>query len=195
MVGLQGSPLRKPYSIASAPWELAKTGTLQVLAQVDDSGGLDPHLELAMPGTVLDLEGPFGSFGLPADVDRSLLFVAGGTGFAPLRSMLIERLARPMNWPMALIYSARAPEEFGFRAELDALAATGRITVHFTVTRDDTTSWTGRRGRIDEALVQQALPSSDSLCLVCGPPNLVSDASGLLVKLGVPAESILVERY
>ncbi len=66
MLGLSGSPLRKPYSIASAPWEVTKSGIMQVLVQVEDSGGLDPHLELASPGTMLDLEGPFGSFGLPA---------------------------------------------------------------------------------------------------------------------------------
>lgn len=195
MLGLHGSPLRKPYSIASAPWELAQMGTLQVLAQVEDSGGLDPHLELAEPGTVLDLEGPFGSFGLPADTNLPLLFVAGGTGIAPLRSMLIERLARPMNRPISLIYSARSPEEFGFRAELDALSAAGRITVHFTVTRDDRASWTGRRGRIDAALVQQALPSLEALCLICGPPALVSDTRELLTRLGVSAERILIEGY
>ena len=96
MVGLHGSPLRKPYSIASAPWEVAKTGVLQLLAQVDDSGALDPHLELAAPGTLIDLDGPFGAFGLPAaPSDKPLLFVAGGTGIAPLRSMLMERLSRP----------------------------------------------------------------------------------------------------
>lgn len=195
MLGLHGSPLRKPYSIASAPWELAQTGTLQVLAKVEDSGGLDPHLELAEPGTVLDLEGPFGSFGLPADTNLPLLFVAGGTGIAPLRSMLIERLARPMNRPISLIYSARSPEEFGFRAELDALSAAGRITAHFTVTRDDRASWTGRRGRIDAALVQQALPSLEALCLICGPPALVSDTRELLTRLGVSAERILIEGY
>lgn len=195
MLGLHGSPLRKPYSIASAPLELAGTGTLQVLAQVEDSGGLDPHLELAQPGTLLDLEGPFGSFGLPADTDLPLLFVAGGTGIAPLRSMLIERLARPMHRPIALIYSARSPEEFAFRDELDALSADGRITAHFTVTRDDSASWSGRRGRIDAALVQQALPAIDSLCLICGPPPLVSDARALLQKLGVTADRILIEGY
>jgi len=195
MLGLHGSPLRKPYSIASAPWELEKTGTLQVLAQVEDSGGLDPHLELAKPGTVLDLEGPFGSFGLPADTDLPLVFIAGGTGIAPLRSMMIDRLARPMSRAISLIYSARSPEEFGFRTELDALAAAGRITAYFTVTRDDAASWTGRRGRIDEGLIRQALPSVDSLCLICGPPTLVSEARALLTRLGVRNDRILIEGY
>ena len=54
MVGLHHSPLRKPYSIASAPWELEKTGQLQLLAQIDDSGSPDPHLELAESGTLID---------------------------------------------------------------------------------------------------------------------------------------------
>src|SRR4249920_3201843 len=103
MLGLSGSPLRKPYSIASAPWEVTRSGIMQVLVQVEDSGGLDPHLELASPGTMLDLEGPFGSFGLPGRVERPLLFVAGGTGIAPLRSMLIEHLSRPTPFPAALI--------------------------------------------------------------------------------------------
>jgi NAD(P)H-flavin reductase len=195
MVGLHGSALRKPYSIASAPWELAKTGTLQVLAQVDDSGGLDPHLELATPGTILDLDGPFGTFALPDRVDRPLLFVAGGTGIAPLRSMLIEFLARPTPHPIVLIYSARSIDAFAFRPELSTLEAAGRISSIFTVTRDERGDWPGRRGRIDEELLKQALPSTESLCLICGPPQLVSDASRLLLKLGVSAERILVEQY
>lgn len=195
MLGLGGSPLRKPYSIASAPWEVAKSGIMQVLVQVEDSGGLDPHLELASPGTMLDLEGPFGSFGLPARVAHPLLFVAGGTGIAPLRSMLIERVSRPTEFSTALVYSARSVDEFAFRPELAALEATGRIASYFTVTREETADWQGRRGRISEALLKEALPSADSTCLVCGPPQLVKDAHALLVKLGVGETQILIEKY
>ena len=195
MLGLSGSPLRKPYSIASAPWEVAKSGIMQVLVQVEDSGGLDPHLELASPGTPLDLEGPFGSFGLPGQIDGPLLFIAGGTGIAPLRSMLIEHLSRPTKQPAALIYSARSVDEFAFRTELGALETAGRINTYFTVTRDERTEWQGRRGRISEALLAEALPSAASTCFICGPPQLVTDASRLLVKLGVSADRILTEKY
>ncbi|MEO7134300.1 MAG: FAD-dependent oxidoreductase [Vicinamibacterales bacterium] len=195
MLGLSGSPLRKPYSIASAPWEVTKSGIMQVLVQVEDSGGLDPHLELASPGTMLDLEGPFGSFGLPVSVESSLLFVAGGTGIAPLRSMLIEHVSRPTKFPAALIYSARSVDEFAFRPELAALESTGRIASYFTVTRDESSAWQGRRGRIGEALLTEALPSSDSICLVCGPPQLVNDTRLLLMKFGVSESGILTEKY
>jgi NAD(P)H-flavin reductase len=195
MLGLSGSPLRKPYSIASAPWEVAKSGIMQVLVQVEDSGGLDPHLELASPDTLLDLEGPFGSFGLPERVDRPLLFVAGGTGRAPLRSMLIERVSRPTTHPAALIYSARSVDEFAFRPELSALESANRIACYFTVTREEPSGWQGRRGRISEALLKEALPSTASMCLICGPPQLVNDTRALLTALGVDASQILIEKY
>jgi ferredoxin-NADP reductase len=196
MVGLHGSPLRKPYSIASAPWEVVRTGVMQLLLQIDDSGALDPHLELAAPGTTLDVEGPFGSFGLPGSAtDDPLLFVAGGTGIAPLRSMLIERLSRAHTAPIAIVYSARSPEAFAFRPELDALQHAGRVRVHFTVTRDEGAEWPGRRGRIDQQLLRAALPSPDALCLICGPPQLVSDSQALLAGLGVRTDRILTENY
>jgi NAD(P)H-flavin reductase len=195
MVGLHDSPLRKPYSIASAPSELAQSGTLQLLAQVDDAGSLDPHLELAAPGTLLDLDGPFGTFELPAGAATPLLLVAGGTGIAPLRSMLVERLARTPVPPISLIYSARSADELAFRAELAALEATGRIKTFFTVTRAEDDGWHGRRGRIDAALLREALPPGDATCLVCGPPKLVQDTSALLRTLGVRESSILLERY
>lgn len=196
MVGLHGSELRKPYSIASAPWEVERTGVMQLLLQIDDSGALDPHLELAAPGTALDVEGPFGAFGLPDGADGdAILLVAGGTGIAPLRSMLMARLSRPGAPRIALVYSARQPEEFAFRPELDALQDAGRITAYFTVTRDERGAWPGRRGRIDQELLRTALPSADARCLICGPPQLVSDTTALLETLGVAAERILTELY
>jgi benzoate/toluate 1,2-dioxygenase reductase subunit len=191
MIGLHNSALRKPYSIASAPWEVSKTGVLQVLVQIEDTS-LDPHLERAAPGAAVDVAGPFGSFVLPSD-GHTMLLIAGGTGIAPLRSIMMERLSRPSAPSIVLVYSARSADEFAFRAELEALAIARRISTHFTVTRDE--KWTGRRGRIDAVLLKDALPSTDANCLICGPPELVSSAAELLRGLGVDPSRIQVERY
>ncbi len=196
MVGLHGSPLRKPYSIASAPFEVARDGVMELLVHVDDTGGLDPHVELAAPGVALDVDGPFGTFGLPpADPDVPLLLVAGGTGIAPLRSMLLEALHRMPAPRTAMLYSARAPDEFAYRDELEGLAGAGRLTLHLTVTRTETPRWMGRTGRIDESLLKTALPAPDARCLVCGPPLLVRDVCDSLIRIGVPVGAIVVERY
>jgi sulfhydrogenase subunit gamma (sulfur reductase) len=195
MVGLHDSPLRKPYSIASAPWEFSKTGVLHLLAQVDETGALDPHLELAAPGTLIDLDGPFGSFGLPLGfAARPMLFVAGGTGIAPLRSILMERLSQPQVPAVSVVYSARSPEQFAYRTELDAMAQAGRIKLVLTVSRLGE-GWDGRMGRIDERLLSAAIPSLDACCLICGPPQLVTDTTALLLQIGVSADQILTEKY
>lgn len=195
MVGLHHSPIRKPYSIASAPWEVQNTGLLQLLAQIDDTGSPDPHLELAAPGTLMDVDGPFGTFGVPAESnDAPLMFVAGGTGIAPLRSMLMERLARPSAPRISVIYSVRTPDEFAYRMELEALATAGRIALHLTVTRPDDV-WQGRRGRIDAIALKQALPEGDPLVLVCGPPPLIVSVTEWLVELGVDPDRILIEKF
>lgn len=196
MVGLHGSPLRKPYSIASAPIEIARTGVLELLLQLEEAGGPDPHLELAAIGTPLDVEGPFGSFGLPDQLrDDELLFVAGGTGIAPLRSMLIERLATGRASSVSVVYSARFSEELVYGRELEQHVAARRIRAYLTVTRDESSTWLGRRGRIDRLLLKEALPSREALCLLCGPPALVDQTRAWLTELEVPRDRILTERF
>ena len=195
MAGLHGSPLRKPYSIASAPIESARSASIELLVQVDDSGGPDPHLELAARGTPLDIEGPFGTFALPPlERGARLLLVGGGTGIAPLRSMLVQALDTGMAPIAHVIYSARTVEELAYRDELEALERAGSIALTLTVTREEN-AWPGRRGRIDRGLIASALSGPDSWCLVCGPPALVSDVREALADLHVPAARIGVERW
>ena len=87
-IGAHGQDQRKPYSIASAPEDVERDGRIELLVGVDASGSPGPHLPLQV-GTSVDLEGPIGKFTVPSvPVERRCLFIAGGTGIAPLRSML-----------------------------------------------------------------------------------------------------------
>lgn len=195
MAGLQGSPLRKPYSIASAPIEAERNGYIELLVQVDDSGGPDPHLELATHGTPLDIEGPFGTFTLPSlGRGAHLLLVAGGTGIAPLRSMLVQALHTDRAPVAHVVYSARMVDELAYRDELEALQTAGRIGLTLTVTREEG-AWAGRRGRIDRDLLAGVLGGPDTWCLVCGPPAMVSDVLAALRALRIPDDHVGVERY
>lgn len=184
MVGLAGSPLKKPYSIASAPAEARRYDAIELLTQVEETDGLDPHLERAGVGDPIDVEGPFGTFGLPASMQPTLM-IAGGTGIAPLRSMLVEWLDAGARG-LSLVYSARNSAEFAYRAELDALGADGRLGRFYTVTRDDP-AWPSHQGRIALALLREALPSPDARCVACGPSALIDVVRRLLPEVGIPA--------
>ena len=148
------------------------------------------------PGSAVDVEGPVGTFTLPADMPAGwLLFVAGGTGIAPLRSML-DHLVRSRSTPrMSLLYSARSGDEFAFMSELESHARAGVLELHPTVTRDDA-AWSGRRGRIGRSHFEAVLHApADTLCFACGPAALVDESVATLEALGVPQARIRTERW
>lgn len=196
LVGGHGLP-RRPYSIASSPDQTAETGLLDLLIAVERGGSLDTHLGPATPGALLDLEGPVGTFTLPPLGGRArLLFVAGGTGIAPLRSMLDHVLRREPGLGISLLYSARRQDEFAFVDELQRHVAAGRLELHRTVTREQDPAWDGRRGRIGRAHFEAVLHDPPgTLCIACGPDALVAESVATLKSLGVPEGQIKMERW
>jgi ferredoxin-NADP reductase len=192
-----GADKPRPYSIASAPEETARHDQLEFLVQTDASGvaGLSP--DLIKPGTLATVDGPLGSFVFPAEhpTERNFLFIAGGTGIAPLRSMLWHALLAERPGRIGLIYSVRSPEEFAYRQEFERLQTEGRITFRHTVTREAPGDWTGRQGRIDASCLIDIVDAGSTICFVCGPPALIGEISPQLKALGVRDDQIRLEQW
>jgi NAD(P)H-flavin reductase len=197
LLGDHGRPDRRPYSIACAPHQARQTGMLEFLIQVDHSDSPGAHLARLSPGLAVDVEGPAGTFVLPAGGRGTpAVFVGGGTGIAPLRSMLWEKLAETPPSRVALLQSARAPQELSFSGEFRHLAALGRIRLVETVTRSSPASWSGARGRIGSGHLARLLEGRrETLCYVCGPDSLVEDVPRLLRELGIDADCIRTEHW
>lgn len=196
LIGERGRGERRPYSIAVGPREAASSGRLEFLVGLGADGTPGSHLPSPSPGTAVEIEGPVGSFQFPDGAwEHPLLFVAGGTGIAPVRAMLQDILAAGHDVPMSLLYSARTPEEFAFHRELAALAAEGRLRYLRTVTRHAGPAWPGERGRIARRQLEAALPGEDAMCFVCGPESLVHEVPRMLHELGVAPERIRVEEW
>ena len=188
MAGLAERPARKPYAIACAPTLAGRLRMIELLVQVDPLSP-EPHLEAVVAGSVLDVEGPFGSVTLPPAA-APLLFVAGGTGIAPLRAMLWEALLRTPVTSTALVYSARTRDDLAFAEEFSALQEAGRLALHMTTTRDAVAA--AARGRIDREVLRRALPAPDAFCYVCGPDGFVRDMTAALASLGVPTDRLVL---
>jgi len=195
-VGRHGQPVRRPYSIAISPEHAAEAGRLELLVGVASDGSPGPHLEGVTRGTLIDVEGPMGTFTFPPSLThRRVLFVAGGTGIAPLRSMLDHLFRKHPAECVSLLYSARSADEFAFLPELRAYEAEGHLQLHPTVTRDDE-KWAGKRGRIGRSHFEAVLHDRlDTLCFICGPTALVSEAVATLGDLGVPRAAIRTEEW
>jgi len=147
-------------------------------------------------GALVSLEGPMGSFQFPEHPrERHFLFIAGGTGIAPLHSMLWHALLAERDGHITLIYSVRSPDELAYLNEFEGLAAAKKIDFHHTVTRAASEGWTGRQGRIDANYLQSLVMPGDTLCFLCGPPALVGEIPEVLRDLGVQKNQILMEQW
>ncbi len=193
-IATHGREKRRPYSIAAAPEDARRDGCLELLIGVNAEGTPGTHLTLE-PGIEVDVEGPLGSFTFPpAPDERRFIFIAGGTGIAPLRAMMQRALHLPHR-NIGLFYSARTPDEFAYESELRGLAQSGEIELRQTVTRATDTEWTGPRGRLNRTALEELVHDPATLCFVCGPPTLVDEMPKILTELGIPRERIKMEEW
>ena len=162
-----------------------------------EDGSPGPHLPSLAVGTPVEIDGPIGTFLYPDRLtEPAVLFVAGGSGIAPLRAMLHEALGAPEAPEVSVLYSARTAEEFAFDDELTGLAGQRRIRYEKTVDARNRAMWQGSRGRISRAQLEAVLARpDDTLCFVCGPEALVHEVPRMLGEIGVTPDRIRVEEW
>jgi ferredoxin-NADP reductase len=191
-----GYQAQRSYSIASPPEEARVTLTVERL----DDGEVSPYLvDEVVAGDRFELRGPIGGYFVwDADINGSLLLVAGGSGVVPLMAMIRHRSAAGSSAPSRLLYSSRTIEDVIYREELDRLAAGGDgLEVLHTLTRSRPADWSGYDRRIDaDMLAEVAWPAGDgALAFVCGPTRLVESVAGSLVDLGYDPSRVKTERF
>jgi Na+-transporting NADH:ubiquinone oxidoreductase subunit F len=184
-----------PYSIASAPAETAREGTLQFLVKVDEARRFGAAVAGLRRGIEVFVGGPAGNFTLPPHPEHAhYLFVAGGTGIAPVRSMIVQALATGVPARLSLLYSARRPDEFAYLREFRTLARDGRLALQLTLTGQGE-RWRHGRGRAGHAQLTQLVGTTLPLCFVCGPPAMVADLTAALGDIGLPRQHIRTEQW
>ncbi len=196
LLGLEGQPLRRPYSIASAPADVRSTGLLEFLVQEGAHGSLGPHLDGMARGSTVVVEGPLGGFAIVPDPPaHHYLFVAGGSGIAPLRSMIRHVLGHSLTAKIGVAYSARTSRDWAYATELRQLARRGAIRLVLTTTRDTRPGPRVRRGRLTAADFRDLGANSDTRSYICGPESLVADVPTVLVEAGLKPQHVHMERW
>jgi ferredoxin-NADP reductase len=188
-----GYQAQRSYSIASAPEDEHLALTVE---EIDD-GEVSPYLtDELRPGDELELRGPIGGWFVWDGTEGSpLLLFGGGSGVVPLRAMLRHRAATSNRTPARLVYSARSLEDVIYRDELEDHAEGAEV--RFALTRSWPEGWTGHRGRIDDALLDEVtwLPRETPAIYVCGPNRFVEAVSRQMVARGHPAGRVKTERF
>lgn len=188
-IDVPGNGQSRSYSFSSAPGE-ARIG---FLIKKIPGGVMSSWLERAEVGMKLDLTGPLGSFYL-RDVQRPLLFLAGGTGLAPFLAML-EVLARENSeQKIHLIYGVTRDLDLVLVDEIEAYKARLPNFSFATVVAEDSSSHP-RKGWVTEHMPVDVLNSGDVDVYLCGPPPMVDAVRRHFDDTGVKPNSFHYEKF
>lgn len=143
-------------------------------------------------GAEIGFRGPYGN-GFPLNFlqGKNLVFVAGGIGLAPLRSLIWNIIDnRDKYEKVDIIYGARSPADLCFKYDLDTWGKDKTLNMVTTVDKGDE-SWTGKVGFVPQILEQVAPSASNAVAIVCGPPIMIRFTFPVLEKLGFTPEQMI----
>jgi len=182
-----------PISISSSP---TRPGTFSLT--VRKAGKLTGEVFGLRPGDMIGVRGPYGRpFPMDDLVGCNLIFVAGGIGIAPLRSVIEFCLDNRENYnDITVLYGCKTPDEFCFKKELLAWDQGGMMRTFLTV--DDACEvWNGCVGMVTSLLDRIRITDDNTRALVCGPGLMIRFVIERLMEMGLPVDRIIttLERH
>jgi sulfhydrogenase subunit gamma (sulfur reductase) len=174
------------FAFASAP----EDAELEVL--VKQKVGASNLIFDMQPGERIELREVVGrGFSLDDQKGKDLVFVAMGTGVAPLRSALRHVLKRKSEFgQLVVLYGARTPDDFCFRDETDGWEDAG-VELRQVISRPDGHDWSGPTGYV-QSLLDHVLPDLDSpIALICGSLEMMEQTRDRLGQMGFKPDEIL----
>ena len=168
--------VRRAYSMATAPHLQAENLGLDLHIRHMAGGKFTDHVFGAMKEReILRIEGPFGSFFLREDSSKPLIFLAAGTGFAPIKALLEHMQHKGITRPVTLYWGGRRPADLYMdtwvRAHQAALPQLRYVPVVSDALPED--GWTGRTGFVHQAVLDDFADLSGHEVYACGSPIVV----------------------
>lgn len=183
--------LIKHFTISSSPTE----ETLEITKKLtghDYSNALQ-NLKI---GDNISIDGPYGDFTFKGEHGK-VLFLTGGIGITPIRSIIRYCLDKRLSTDMVLLYSCRFEDDVPFKNEIDELNDINlNLKVFYAVSRP-TEKWGGYTGRISGELIRESVPDYQSrFTYISGPPAMVASMKTILTnELNLPASRIKTEQF
>lgn len=184
------NPITRAYSLAAPP----NANRFELCLNRVREGRFSPYLFDLAAGAEVQMTGPYGMFVLRRPVNDSV-FVATGTGIAPIRAILLHHLPRELDHRFTLIFGVRYERGILYSAEFEAMA---RDYPNFrfwpTLSRPEP-EWTGRTGHVQQHLFDAAGSRRDLDFYICGLKAMVDDVRALLKTSGFDRRRLVYEKY
>lgn len=182
------------FTLSSAPYE----PFLMATTRMRDTA-FKRVLKDAAVGTEVELDAPYGSFTLHNNVKRPAVFLTGGIGITPARSIALQSVHEETGHRIVILYSTKNQEGAVFLDELSQLdKANENITFVPTMTRPDelVKQWDGETGHVDAAMLSRYVDDlSTPIYYLCGPGPMVKAMRTMLDDAGVDSDDIRTEEF
>jgi NAD(P)H-flavin reductase/ferredoxin len=186
---------RRAYSFANAPHDNAR---IELHVRRVAGGRFTGHVFDAMQvGEELTFEGPLGSFTRHDNTERPILFIAGATGFAPVKSIVEDALARGIRRPMSIYWGVRQREDLylaDVAEEWERRHENVRFVPVVSEGRPDD-GWTGRRGMVHEAMLADHPDMTGFEVYVCGSVKMVEAAVPAFIGHGLEPDMCFTDAF
>lgn len=194
----------RTFTLSSSPTEMDESkskgrGIVKITTKLREGSGFKKTLFETEIGSTVSAEGPNGTFILDeSEKEKKHIFVAGGIGITPFRSMLKYKFDKALEGSIHLLYSVANLDTYCFGKELEGFNGKLGFTLTTTVTHEENTKLPERylREKIDAQFIQKHVESDaihSSTWWVCGPPAMTKDIKRILVDLGV--NNIVIEEF
>jgi ferredoxin-NADP reductase len=184
----------RSFSIASAPHE----NTLMVATRMRDTA-FKRVLNTMPLNSAVKIEGPSGKLTLHNNVNRTAVFLAGGIGITPFRSVVFGAAKEKLPHRLFLFYSNRRPEDAPFLDELQRLEKENpnyKLIASMTEMSKSHRPWQGEAGLIDKEMLARHLKDAVSpIYYVAGPPEMVKGLQTMISESGVDDDDIRAEEF
>ena len=175
-----------PFSMSAVPYDDEFRLTIR------NSGDYTSTISTLKPGSRVLVSGPFGRFTSEIAVTKKRLFIAGGVGITPLRTLITEALAAKQD--CVLLYGNRSTDDVVFQKELTRLEKVG-LKIHF-VYSDPPKGFSGETGYIDGPLIERLVPDFVTRDIyLCGPPPMMDSVIAAMEATKLPHDQLHYERF
>ena len=181
------------FGVGECPISITSTPTRQALEfAVRDVGNVSHAIHNLQAGDRLGVRGPFGNcFPVQDMVGKDILFVAGGIGLAPVRSLINYALDNRSEFGrIDIVYGARTPGLLCFSGEYDSWRRAPRCRLHLTVD-SEAPGWTGTVGFVPRVVNDLGLEPGGRVVVVCGPPVMIKFVLADLARAGYADQDVI----
>jgi propane monooxygenase reductase subunit len=195
-IGIPGSEESRAYSMANTP---RSADRLEFIIKVFPGGLFSGLLDGGFSiGQRLEIKGPYGVFMLREKYPTDIICIGGGSGMAPIWSLLNDMVERGIQRKATYFYGARTRKDLFYLDQLHALEERlpgfRFIPALSMATAED--EWSGETGLITDVLDRNLAPDqSHTQAYLCGPPPMIDAAIPVLVRKGISEDRIFFDKF